>query len=641
MPQTGLRHSVACVASSAGAGSAHDAARLFSLNTPTEQWHDAAVLACVRPLVLASWERAKARRVDHTRIAARFAGHFSQNPLVDASVEAVVDGFMPNGALMSCSIAFYDMQGILRVRRDGDTGLASLLDQLLILPGYDHSERWMGTTAASLAAIEGVDLELQPWEHLHPGLRTIHEAAARIIDPANNEPVGALAVISHESSRGELLMPIARSLANAVAGRLESEQSTRSRVVMDRFTQARNAEGAWVMGTDGEFVLSNSAASSMEPPDRRQLRETLFASFLLHDFAVRDLVLPSGRASTLSFEPILVRAELVGALVIATPTESAVLRAQDDGLRRQGAHVVPSGRRDYAKQASAGAAEAAHAERVTIRANRDLMTPFRRASHDAALALREGRSLLLIGEAGVGKRTLVISYFRKTHPSGRVIRLDCAAIDGESEEVRTAEALLHAGTAARRTLLLLERINTLTPATVRVVSDLIRHVGADIQLVATVDATAVDASKSYGRILGQFVDTTHIPALRFRVEEIGEIALAILRRLAAGRSVRLSHQVLRILEGYAWPGNIFELEDVVKFVLQRKPVGEIQPPDLPAVCFQGRSAKLSMLESAQCEAIIQALYESRGNRYRAATMLGIARSTLYRKIDAFGISYVA
>jgi len=38
-------------------------------------------------------------------------------------------------------------------------------------------------------------------------------------------------------------------------------------------------------------------------------------------------------------------------------------------------------------------------------------------------------------------------------------------------------------------------------------------------------------------------------------------------------------------------------------------------------------------------AIIQALYESRGNRYKAAAMLGIARSSLYRKIDAFGIQY--
>jgi transcriptional regulator of acetoin/glycerol metabolism len=67
-------------------------------------------------------------------------------------------------------------------------------------------------------------------------------------------------------------------------------------------------------------------------------------------------------------------------------------------------------------------------------------------------------------------------------------------------------------------------------------------------------------------------------------------------------------------------------------------VGEVQPPDLPALCFSGRARRLSMLESAQCDVIIQALYESCGNRYKAAAMLGIARSSLYRKIDAFATS---
>ena len=36
-----------------------------------------------------------------------------------------------------------------------------------------------------------------------------------------------------------------------------------------------------------------------------------------------------------------------------------------------------------------------------------------------------------------------------------------------------------------------------------------------------------------------------------------------------------------MLEGYAWPGNISELQDVLRYVAARKPVGEIQPPDLP------------------------------------------------------------
>lgn len=151
----------------------------------------------------------------------------------------------------------------------------------------------------------------------------------------------------------------------------------------------------------------------------------------------------------------------------------------------------------------------------------------------------------------------------------------------------------------------------------------------------------MDATRPYGLLLRHFREVTRVPALRYRIDEIGDIAWTILHRLSLRRSLRLSHQVIRVLEGYPWPGNISELEDVLRYVTARKPVGEIQPPDLPVLCFQGRARRMSMLETAQCDAIIQALYESRGNRYKAAMMLGIARSSLYRKIDAFGISYIA
>jgi sigma-54 dependent transcriptional regulator, acetoin dehydrogenase operon transcriptional activator AcoR len=160
-------------------------------------------------------------------------------------------------------------------------------------------------------------------------------------------------------------------------------------------------------------------------------------------------------------------------------------------------------------------------------------------------------------------------------------------------------------------------------------------------VVGCIDTPAMDATRPYGLLLRHFHEVTRMPALRYRADEIGAIALAILRRLSGRRSLRLSLQVIRVLEGYAWPGNISELEDVLRYVVARKPMGEVQPPDLPQLCFQGRARRMSMLEAAQCDAIIQALYESSGNRYKAAAMLGIARSSLYRKIDAFGISYIA
>ena len=193
-------------------------------------------------------------------------------------------------------------------------------------------------------------------------------------------------------------------------------------------------------------------------------------------------------------------------------------------------------------------------------------------------------------------------------------------------------------------LLLLCGLNRLSPVAAHRLDESLRPLialDAGLSVVGCIDSPAIDATRPYGLLLRHFHQMTRVPALRYRIDEIGDISMSILSKLAGARSLRLSLQVIRVLEGYAWPGNINELEDVLKYVIARKPVGEIQPPDLPRLCFQRRPRKMSMLEAAQCDAIIQALYEARGNRYKAAAMLGIARSSLYRKIDAFGFCYIA
>jgi hypothetical protein len=59
-------------------------------------------------------------------------------------------------------------------------------------------------------------------------------------------------------------------------------------------------------------------------------------------------------------------------------------------------------------------------------------------------------------------------------------------------------------------------------------------------VIACLDTPAVDATRPYGLLLRHFHQITRMPALRYRNDEIGAIALSILRELAAGRSLRLS-----------------------------------------------------------------------------------------------------
>ena len=72
----------------------------------------------------------------------------------------------------------------------------------------------------------------------------------------------------------------------------------------------------------------------------------------------------------------------------------------------------------------------------------------------------------------------------------------------------------------------------------------------------------------------------------------------------------------------------------------RRPVGDIQPEDLPGYCHDSARRQLTGMEAVERDAIVHALRNANGNRVQAATTLGIARSSLYRKLKSFGISTI-
>lgn len=594
----------------------------------------------VRPAVLSSWERSHGHDVDPERIEARFVGHPPHVSPLASAADAVFDAFVTAEPGAGCSVALLDPAGVVRARRDCDVTLAGLLDGLHLVPGYDYGERAVGTTAASIALHEQVDGVLDGAEHYHAQLTCLAEAAALVQCPDADE-TGCVVVICHAADRTALQLPLARMLARRVGERLAGEPRRRARAVLDRFTAADGPHGEWVLATDGDYVLSNAAARHLEAADQRVLADLVLADLALGDLGSGDVSiehvdLPAGGCADVTAGGVHLDGELVGCVLIGAPAGRRRLPSQPEAVRRQGSHVAPTTRRDFADDLRAGA-HTEHSE-ARIQANRELLSPYLRARQEVVASIRQGRNHLLIGEPGVGKRTLLVAQFRAAYPAGRVVAVDCGA---GAEEPGHAPLVT---SEHRPNLVVLHGMNLLSPVGARRLDEVLRPLVAASTpplVIGCIDTPAVDATRPYGLLLRHFHQMTRIPALRYRADEVGEIALTILRRLSGRRSLRLSLQVIRVLEGYAWPGNISELEDVLRYVVARKPLGEVQAPDLPRLCFQGRTRRMSMLESAQCDAIIQALYESNGNRYKAAAMLGIARSSLYRKIDAFGISYIA
>ena len=135
-----------------------------------------------------------------------------------------------------------------------------------------------------------------------------------------------------------------------------------------------------------------------------------------------------------------------------------------------------------------------------------------------------------------------------------------------------------------------------------------------------------------------------LPDLKDRIEDIPLLANHFVQKFGpeSNPNIReISKEAMAVLMGYAWPGNVRELENVIEraVTLGRGPA--IQPVDLPSHLTGGSNpvdralAKEATLEDLEREYIAVILRRTKGHQIRAASILGIDRRTLYRKIRRY------
>jgi two-component system response regulator PilR (NtrC family) len=147
-----------------------------------------------------------------------------------------------------------------------------------------------------------------------------------------------------------------------------------------------------------------------------------------------------------------------------------------------------------------------------------------------------------------------------------------------------------------------------------------------------------------------------VPALRERSGDIGEIAESILHRLARRSNTtaaELSAGAVQLLETYAFPGNVRELENVLERALTLSTGGVIEPEhirlrtqsrgtqEVPGAAattpVTSSSALGSQLEDIERDAIVKALEKTRYNKTAAAKLLGMSFRALRYRIKKLGI----
>jgi two-component system, NtrC family, response regulator AtoC len=134
-----------------------------------------------------------------------------------------------------------------------------------------------------------------------------------------------------------------------------------------------------------------------------------------------------------------------------------------------------------------------------------------------------------------------------------------------------------------------------------------------------------------------------LPALRERKKDISALANAFLDHYTEeGSPSTISYEAMTHLLNYDWPGNVRELENCIQQALALGTGSVIQVADLPPhivseVSASQQDSGANSLEQLERRAILQALEDTGGDRLRAAKLLGIGKTTIYRKLKEYGL----
>jgi len=294
-------------------------------------------------------------------------------------------------------------------------------------------------------------------------------------------------------------------------------------------------------------------------------------------------------------------------------------------------------------------------------------TIMKKLFYDAYRVANSDVTVLITGESGTGKE-VIANFIHNNSPrkSKDLVTVNCAAI---SPTLLNSELFGHikgafSGAVSDRTgkfrkadegTFFLDEIGdmplelqasllrTLENRTVNPVgSD--KDLKIDVRLIAATNKNLEEEIKAgnfredlYYRLN---VITIEIPPLRNRREDILPTAKYFLNINGTSHK-KLSANVSRVLQQYEWPGNIRELANAMKRARILSGTNLIMPEHLPQNILSKPPSiknidKVSTLEDKEILAIKNALIETKGNRTKAAKILGISRRTIINKINKYG-----
>ena len=577
-------------------------------------------LGAVSDFVAASWRRSRGAGVAADRGEVPFTGDIDISSRLVRCSQPIIDRLIDATEDIPLSIALSDNKARVLTRIDTTRTIGLLLDGIFLAPGFDYAEGHIGTNGVGTALEAGRSVQIVGPEHFHERFQPYSCSGALIRDPMTGRIEGVLDLTCLTEHSTPMLHSIVRSAATDIEQSLLHDRSMRQRALFDAFLRVDSHSKSAVFAIGGRVMMANALAqSTFDPVEQRMIVH--HARYLMECKrpAEDEIELPGDRLARLRGTRVTAGSEIAGIVV-------EVLDAQERSARQS------RGIRDTTRRTPRAAGSSLASSR-TAALGQDSHSPlWRRACSEVAEALTKNESLLVIGEPGTGKFTLIATTFHHIHPGSRTIELDANDITHDGIAQETLETTVP-------TVYILRRLQDLTPEGVTKAQAFLSGTGRGeppVWVAATVSESCLDTGPVRD-LLPHFQRSATVPPLRHRIADLPALTRQLLAKNSHGRSKSLHAAAMRTMARYTWPGNLRQLDDALRTALGHRPVGEIQPEDLPGYCCQISGRALGALESIERDAILLALREAGGNRVQAAATLGIARSSLYRKLKTFGI----
>lgn len=559
-----------------------------------------------------SWRRSVSHHVDPSGYP-HVPGEIDPDSTILRAAGRILDQWQSNLTDSRMALFLADEKGRIISRRIIDAQDGKALDRANAAEGFDFSEHSLGTNGLGTPIEARGVVFVRGHEHFNDGLAQLACAGAPIKHPITGRIVGSLSIASHIDVASPLMVAMAKQAGHQIAEALEQMAASRDLELARTYRSFRSSRNP-VLVMNSETVMTDMPAlAHFDAESHADLWETLRRHrwdqdklqlelpSLGTEATVRRLG-PSGQDAifALEFKDLTGAATRNEGITVDTPrTAVAPGRLEgSDGTTSHGSTADP-----YAAVQRQLTASAATPGLMRVIGGRSVGKRFQ-----SSIWLRQH----------TGQEPEIFSAQEMASGSCTRVRAEIALGNGRGIIVVGGNDLSSELRAD------LENLAENAYSTF--------HPGARIILTELTNSAELTEG-------GTAPVAAQVPSLTELRDDLLDIVRTVAGQLWPGTNLlRVSPAALQRLLAWDWPENVAELRRILVALPHLAGGGILQAKDLPEAMRQTSWSTLSRYEQGERGTIIGALREADGNKLRAAELLGIGRTTLYRKMRTLKIN---